>query len=88
MVLSHQSSLIECDPYYTDFLMTTYNAKSGSEVPHLKEVLVPGGKYYNECLFSKTHKPGTYFQYVNLNFGIAGTIIEQISKQRFDQYEK
>ena len=29
MALSHQSSLIECDPYYSNFLMDTYNAKSG-----------------------------------------------------------
>ena len=36
MVLSHQSTLIECDPYYTNFLMDTYNAKDGYSVPHLK----------------------------------------------------
>ena len=36
MILTHQSSLIECNPYYNDFLMTTYNAETGSEVPHIK----------------------------------------------------
>ena len=36
MILTHQSSLIECNPYYNDFLMATYNAKSGWEVPHIK----------------------------------------------------
>lgn len=30
MILSHQSSLIECDPYYSDFLVATYNAKDGT----------------------------------------------------------
>jgi CubicO group peptidase (beta-lactamase class C family) len=88
MVLSHQSSLIECEPYYSNFLTGTYNAKNGIEVPHIKEILLPGGKYYNECLFSKTHKPGSYFQYVNLNFGIAGTIVEILSNTRFDIYQQ
>ena len=84
MVLSHQSTLIECDPYYSNFLAGTSNAKNGLEVPHIKEILIPGGKYYNECLYSKTHKPGSYYQYVNLNFGIAGTIVEILSNTRFD----
>jgi CubicO group peptidase (beta-lactamase class C family) len=30
MILSHQSSLIECDPYYSNFLDATYNAKTGA----------------------------------------------------------
>ena len=28
--------------------------------------------------------PGTHFQYVNLNFGIAGAIIEKVTSIRFD----
>lgn len=75
MILSHQSSLIECEPYYTDFLMASAGAKSGSDVPPLESILTPAGKYYNKCLFSSKSKPGTYFEYVNLNFGIAGAII-------------
>lgn len=86
MVLSHQSTLIECQPYYDNFLMDSYNAPSGTSVPYIKEILTPSGKYYNSCLWSKTHQPGTYFQYVNLNFGIAGTIVEIVSKKRFDLY--
>lgn len=35
MILSHQSSILECDPYYSDFLTATYNAKTGSEVPNI-----------------------------------------------------
>ena len=48
--------------------------------------MLPGGKYYNSCLYSSLHEPGSYFSYVNLNFGIAGTIIEAVSGERFDQY--
>ncbi len=43
-----------------------------------------GGKYYNKCLYSATAAPGKHYQYVNLNFGIAGAIVEKISGIRFD----
>lgn len=79
MILTHQSSLIECEPYYSSFLTDTYRALDGSQVPSLRSILINGGKYYNTCLYSAVHAPGTYFNYVNLNFGIAGTIIEAIS---------
>lgn len=36
MALSHQSSLIECEPYYSNFLTDGYNAKTGTEVPAIK----------------------------------------------------
>ena len=84
MALSHQSSLIECEPYYSNFLTDTYNAKTGNEVPSIKQILVEGGKYYNKCLFSSVYAPGTHYQYVNLNFGIAGAIVERASGVRFD----
>lgn len=35
MVLSHQSSLIECDAY-NNFLVDTYNAPTGNSIPLLK----------------------------------------------------
>lgn len=88
MILSHQSSLMECEPYYSNFLDATYNAKTGTEVPNIKEILLKGGKFYNDCLYSTAHKPGTYFHYVNLNFGIAGTIVEIIAQKRFDEYQR
>jgi CubicO group peptidase (beta-lactamase class C family) len=85
MILSHQSSLIECNAY-NDFLMDSYNAPNGSAVPLLSSLFLNGAKYFNDCTFSKTHKPGTYYQYVNLNFVIVGTIIERLSGQRFDVF--
>jgi CubicO group peptidase (beta-lactamase class C family) len=88
MILSHQSSFVECDPYYSNFLTATYNAKTGSEVPNIKEILIKGGRFYNDCLYSSKHKPGTYFDYVNLNFGIAGTIVEILTQKRFDEYTR
>jgi CubicO group peptidase (beta-lactamase class C family) len=46
--------------------------------------LVEGGKYFNKCLFSSVYPPGTHYLYVNLNFGIAGAIVEKVSGIRFD----
>jgi len=31
-------------------------------------------------------EPGRFFAYANLNFGLLGTIIERVTRQRFDQY--
>lgn len=36
MILSHQSSIIECEPYYPSFLTATLNAKDGTQVPNIK----------------------------------------------------
>lgn len=82
MVLSHQSSFKECDAYYT-FLHDTY---TGPPFPLIKELLTPGGKYYNLCLFNSQNAPGTFYEYVNYNFAIAATILERVSNTRFDVY--
>lgn len=50
--------------------------------------MLKGGKYYNDCVYSKVYKPGSHHQYVNINFGIAGTIVELISQKRFDLYQR
>jgi CubicO group peptidase (beta-lactamase class C family) len=39
-------------------------------------------KCYND------YEPGTSYQYCNLNYNMAGTILERISGERFDQYIK
>lgn len=35
-----------------------------------------------------TYEPGTGYMYCNLNFNMAGTILEKVSGERFDQYVK
>jgi CubicO group peptidase (beta-lactamase class C family) len=87
MILSHQSSLIECEPFYSNFLEAS-DIDQVSDVPDLKEILVKGGKFYNECFYSQSRRPGQYFDYVNLNFIIAATIVEILSGQRFDVYQR
>jgi CubicO group peptidase (beta-lactamase class C family) len=47
--------------------------------------MTKGGKYYGDCLFSNK-RPGSFFQYSNLGYGIIGTVVEKISNTRFDIY--
>ena len=52
----------------------------------LKEVLLPGGRLHGSgAMWSKTHAPGAYFEYVNFNSGIVATIMERAGGERFDR---
>ena len=53
----------------------------------IEEFFKPGGKVYeNGNHFAKQDKD--YFEYCNLNYGILGTIIEKVTGERFDIYQK
>jgi CubicO group peptidase (beta-lactamase class C family) len=82
MLLLHTGSLNE-GAGYDRFLMATYN--NVGNPPSFSELLVPGGKYYTDDMWRK-EEPGEYYTYCNANFGLAGTIIEKISGQRFEEY--
>ncbi len=76
MLLSHRSSMRDDAGYY-------WEAKLGID---LKEVLVPGGKLYGTgAMWTKNIKPGSYFEYSNLPWGVVGTIMERVSGERFDR---
>ncbi len=81
MLLSHTSSLRE-DSLYDKFLGVAYRDAGPESV---KELVVPNGKYYSANRW-RPEKPGTYFQYSNINYGLIGTLIESISGKRFDQF--
>ncbi len=83
MLMSHTSSLAD-GAGYDVFLGATYNEK---EIPNIKSILLTEGKYFTTDIFLDK-KPGTYFTYCNLNYGLIGTLIEKISNQRFDVYMK
>jgi CubicO group peptidase (beta-lactamase class C family) len=52
----------------------------------LKEVLLPGGRLYGSgAMWSSAHAPGTWFEYVNFNYGLVATIMEAAAHQRFDR---
>lgn len=80
-LLSHTSSIRDGSGYST-FLSVTYNT---NPPPPLESLLMPGGTYFTSDLFSASKSPSSnYFTYSNLNFGIAGTLVEKISNVRFD----
>ena len=82
MLLLHTGSINEGSGY-DSFLMATYN--NVSNPPSFSELLLPEGKYYSEDMWRK-EAPGEYYSYCNANFGLAGTIIERITGQRFEDY--
>jgi len=52
----------------------------------LKEFLTPGGELYgNGAMWSDKAKPGAYFAYANLPWGVVGTAMEMVTGERFDR---
>ena len=82
MLLLHTSSVNE-GRGYDPFLMDTYG--NVGNPPSFTELLSPGGSYYTEDMWRK-EPPGTYYSYCNANFGLAGTVIERITGQRFEDF--
>lgn len=82
MLLSHTSSINE-GTGYDGFLTATYT--NVSNPPDFSQLLTPGGAYYTEDMWRK-EPPGEYYTYCNANFGLAGTLIEKISGQNFDNF--
>lgn len=74
MLLSHTSSLRDEGGYY-------WEAKN-----QIKDVLLPGGALYDKGgMWAKKGRPGTYFQYANLPWGVLGTVMERATGERFDR---
>jgi CubicO group peptidase (beta-lactamase class C family) len=80
MILSHTSS-VQDGTGYDNFLTAT----GGTTPPPISQLLVPGGAYYTSNMY-RTERPGTYFNYSNVEYGIIGTLVERISNVRFDVY--
>lgn len=74
MLMTHTSSLRDDAGYY-------WQSKNA-----LRDVLVPGGPLYGEgAMWAKNAKPGAYFQYANLPWGVLATVMERASGERFDR---
>ncbi len=77
MLLSHTSSLRDEGGYY-------WESKN-----QLKDVLLPGGKLYDKgAMWAGVGKPGAFFQYANLPWGVLGTVMERATGERFDRLMK
>ena len=77
-LLSHTSSLRDGDRYFI--------AYGGGK---LRDFFIPSSNFWDDGVHfaSGANKaPGHYFVYSNLNFGVLGEVIEQVSGRRFDLY--
>lgn len=79
MLLSHTSSIREG------------GGKPGSyNIPYghpISEFFTEGKSFHNpHCWGGPEEAPGVYFAYCNMNYCLLGTIIEQVSGERFDKY--
>ena len=76
MLLSHRASMTDEAGYYWEDKLNI----------NLKDVFTPGGARYGKGdMWSKRAKPGDYFQYCNLNWGVIGTVMERATGERFDR---
>lgn len=79
MLLNHTSSVVDNAGYFWD-------AKSNT---HLRDVFLPDGKLYGKgTVWSNKARPGEFFQYANLPWGVIGSIMENASGERFDRLMK
>ena len=78
MLLTHTSSVRDDKRYFI-------KAAKGS----LIDFFEPQSNYWDSGAHwasDPAQKPGDYFNYANLNFGLLATLIELVSGERFDQY--
>jgi CubicO group peptidase (beta-lactamase class C family) len=74
-LMSHTSSIRDDGGYFWDATSNT----------NLREVFIPGGRHFGKgAMWAKNAKPGAYFQYANLPWGVIGTIMEAVTQERFD----
>jgi CubicO group peptidase (beta-lactamase class C family) len=77
MLLSHTSSLRDDGGYFWP---------AGND---LRDVLTPGGSLHGTgAMWAANAKPGAYFSYANLPWGVIGTVLEKVSGERFDRLMK
>jgi CubicO group peptidase (beta-lactamase class C family) len=79
-LLTHTSGIRDGEGY-GPFLSDAYDGIPN--VPSLSSVLGEGGPHYTPDMWG-AGAPGTYFQYANLNFGVAATVLEAATGTRFD----
>jgi len=85
MLLAHQSSITDFGLKITDVYYYLNSARNNNYSALLKEILVPGGKLYNENFFSN-YKPGEEAQYCEITITLIAYLIEIFSGQSFEDY--
>lgn len=87
-LLTHTSSL-RSDENDTEVYVNFSLKSQIDSPPSLRELLMPGGEYFNENVWSDA-KPGDAknFAYSNLGAIVVATLVEILSGERFDRYCK
>jgi CubicO group peptidase (beta-lactamase class C family) len=76
MLLTHRATITDAAGYYWEDKLNV----------NLRDVFTSGGAHYGKGLMWATNaKPGDYFSYGNLNWGVIGTVMERASGERFDR---
>jgi CubicO group peptidase (beta-lactamase class C family) len=78
MLLNHTSSLVDSESYF-EFLNAIHQNEDKPKISFLFSNDSDGKLFLDQS-------PGTFFTYSNINYGLLGVIIEQVTKKRFDQY--
>jgi CubicO group peptidase (beta-lactamase class C family) len=77
MLVTHTSSLRDDAGYFWD------------ANHRLRDILQPGGKLYGDgAMWASAAKPGAYFSYANLPWGVVGEVMESATGERFDRLMK
>ncbi len=78
MLMSHTSSIRDGGK------PGSYNIPYGH---HISEFFTQGSAcHMPNCWAPAAEAPGTFFTYCNMNYCLLGSVIENVSKERFDQY--
>lgn len=83
MLLSHTATLQD-NSLYSNFLAASVGPEPR---PAIREALTAGGNFYLLNTFLEK-RPGEWFHYTNLGYGLLGTMVEMLSGERFDLYVK
>lgn len=87
MLLSHTSSLntnIQAQYYWMNF--SGDPPFSFFPEPYLREFLLPGGRFYDDTVWSDTYRPGEQAMYANIGFDIISYLVELLSGEPFLDY--
>ncbi|GBD56009.1 serine hydrolase [Gluconobacter wancherniae NBRC 103581] len=79
MLLSHTSSIRDAD---------VYNLPPGQKISSFFDQTHKLGAVNYHFAHEAGRGPGAYFAYCNLCFGLIGTMVEHVTGQRFDLYQK